>query len=381
MKSFFRILFVLSMFFTLSAQNNFEEFKQQEETSRQQYIAAQLKAQANYYNQQDSLFIQYKENIERLWNEFKESTPKEWVSYNSDFSGRSSVDFEKDKIQVEAVIEQAEGENKTEFDKKAKTIIKEQLKSILAEKDKLTRAPILNNQVVTQDNEIIREDKIEDTVNKIAEHTEISTFKNKHGKVMVKYQINLNLVPDHLKKRIEGYKPTIEKLCRKYDVDLSLALAVIHSESYFNPKAYNRFGNAYGMMQIVPKYAGLTMNNYLFRKNQPPTSLQLFDPEINLEMGIGYLRWLADHKWEKVKNKTNQMYCVICSYNGGPGSVYKAMTGRMTKIGDKWEPMFEKLNTMDSKQLFNKLKQEIPFEETRKYIVTVTDNMKKYYQN
>ncbi|MCF7794331.1 MAG: murein transglycosylase domain-containing protein [Candidatus Cloacimonetes bacterium] len=381
MKKLFFTILMLGLIYLVAAQDSFEDFKQQEEASREQYMQEQAQAEANYYNQQDSLFTQYKEEIERLWNEFKESTPKEWVSYNSDFSGRSSVDFEEDQIQVEAVLEQEETPDQPQQEEKAKEIIKEQVKSILEEKDKITNKPILKDQVTTSNNEVIEEDEIEKAAEEIVEETKVTTFKNKDGKTMVKYQINLSLVPNHLKKRIEGYRPTIEKLCKKYDVDKSLALAIIHSESYFNPKAYNRFGNAYGMMQIVPKYAGLTMNNYIYKRNQPPTSDQLFNPEINLEMGIGYLRWLADNKWDKVANKTNRMYCVISSYNGGPGSIYKAMTGRMTKIGDKWEPMFVDLSTIDSRELFNKLKREIPFEETRKYIVTVTDNMNKFYSD
>jgi len=101
-------------------------------------------------------------------------------------------------------------------------------------------------------------------------------------------------------------------------------VAIIHTESFYNPKAYNRHGNAYGMMQIVPKYAGQTMNYSLLQKKGKPSSKQLYDPKINLEMGIGYIRWLANNKWPKVKNKTNQYWAIICSYNGGPGTIYKS---------------------------------------------------------
>lgn len=379
-----QLIIILTICITINifSQSSFEDFKKSEETSRQAYMQEQALAQANYYNQQDSLFMQYKEEIERLWNEFKESTPEEWVSYNSDFSGRSQVNFEANSIEVEAVVKETENSQQEQNqEEKAKEIIKKQVISILTEKDKITNKPILKDQVITSQKKLITEDKVEEIADKVVENSKKIPFKNKEGKKMIRYQINLSLVPNHLKVRIEGYKPTIERLCKKYDVDKSLALAIIHSESYFNPKAYNRHGNAYGMMQIVPKYAGLTMNNYIFKKNQPPTSQQLFDPDINLEMGIGYLRWLADNKWEKVTNRINQMYCIICSYNGGPGSVYKAMTGRMTKIGDKWEPMFVDLSTMSNKELFNKLKRDIPYAETRKYIVAVTEKMNKFYKN
>ena len=379
-----RVLILVSILVALSclfAQTDFEKYKEQEEAKQQDFMDAESKAQANYYNQQDSLFTQYKERIEELWNEFVESTPSEWVSYNSDFSSRSKVNFEKDKIEVEVVVEKPEKEaDEQSLESKAKDTLKKQVISILKEKDEITNEPILKDQVITSEKKVIKQVEIEEIADQVIEDSEKVIFNSKTGKVMIKYQINLNLLPNHLKVRMGQYKPKIEELCNKYDVDTSLALAIIHSESYFNPKAYNRHGNAYGMMQIVPKYAGLTMNNYIYKKNKKPDSKQLFDPSINLEMGIGYLRWLADNKWSKVTNNTNQMYCVICSYNGGPGSIYKAMTGKMRNIGDKWEPMFVDLSTMDSEKLYKKLRKKIPYEETKNYLKNVTEKMDKFYK-
>jgi membrane-bound lytic murein transglycosylase C len=372
------ILFISIVIF---GQTDFEKYQQQQSSEQQKFIEAESKAQANYYKQQDSLFIQYKEQIEKLWNEFIESTPKEWVSYNSDFSGRSKVNFEKNKIKIEAVVEapQKVTDDKVE-ESKAKDALKKQIVSILNEKDEITNEPILKNQVATTNNKVIKQNEIEKTVEDLVKKSKKITFKNKEGKKMIKYEINLNLIPNNIKIRLEKYKPTIEKFCKKYDIDISLVLAIIHTESFFNPKAYNRHGNAYGMMQIVPKYAGLTMNNYIFKKNKKPNSRQLFNSEINLEMGIGYMRWLADNKWSKVTNKTNRQYCIICSYNGGPGTIYKAMTGKMKNIGDKWEPMFEDLDKMNSQKLYRKLCRDVPYEETRNYIRLVTEKMNKYYK-
>ena len=107
-------------------------------------------------------------------------------------------------------------------------------------------------------------------------------------------------------------------------------------------------------MQIVPKYAGKTMNYVLYNKNSNPSSSDLFNAQKNIEMGIGYIRWLADNKWNKVTNTTNQNYCIICSYNGGPGTIYKAMTGKMKNIKqEKWDKMMSDLNSMKSENLYN----------------------------
>jgi membrane-bound lytic murein transglycosylase C len=362
------------------AQSDFEQFKSQQEQQYQQYEESEKKAQANYYSQQDSMFIQYKEEIEKLWNEFLESTPKSWVSYNSNFNGRSQVDFEKSEVKVESVVDKKEVKSEEE----AKKVIKEQLVSILKEKDKTTNKPILMNQVASpaDDSKPITPPEVEKAAEKIVETAEKKVFTDKQGNQKTKYVIALNLIPKNIQVRVDMYKPLIEQYCEKHDIEPKLAMSIIHTESFYNPKAYNRHGNAYGMMQIVPAYAGKTMNYVLYKNKKKPNSTQLYDPKVNLNMGIGYLRWLADNKWEKIKNRDNQNYCVISSYNGGPGSIYKAMTGKMRRIGQaKWDKMIDDLNTMDTELLYKKLRKDIPWAETRKYIKLVRDRMEKYYKD
>ncbi|MDD3050650.1 MAG: murein transglycosylase domain-containing protein [Candidatus Cloacimonetes bacterium] len=373
---FFLTSFVLSI--SLSAQGNYEDYLKQQDEQFSEYKENEIQAFKKYFAQQDSMFVQFKKQIEKEWNEFMLSTPKEWVTYSPDFKGRSQVDFENGAVIVEAVIEK----NIEGSEKKAQELALKHIKTIVQEPDRITNKPILAEQVeIPKSKEKLTPANIEKAAQNIVENGKSETITGADGKERIKFTITLNMAPDHLKKRIADYKPEIEKLCHKNRIDPALALAIIHTESYFNPKAYNSHGNAYGMMQIVPKYAGLTMNSVLYKSNSQPTAEQLYNPEINMAMGIGYLRWLADNKWDRVTNKTNQYYAIICSYNGGPGTIYKAMTGTMKNIGDKkWNKMFEDLNKMDSNKLFKKLHKDVPWEETRNYIKLVTEKMDKYYK-
>jgi len=377
MKRLSGILIILLLTGLCLAQDSYQDYLNEQNQQQEDYINQQNTAFANYHNQQDSLFIQYKDDIEKLWNEFRESTPKDWVSYNEDFSGRSEVSFESGEIKVDAVVESTSGQDEV----KAQEIIKNQIVSILQEKD-ATEEPILADQVKNPLNsgKAISEKDVNELAEQIAKQAVKKEIIGSDNQIRMKYTISLELMPDHIRKRAEKYKPIIENFCQEYQIDPRLALAIAHTESYFNPKAYNRHGNAYGMMQIVPKYAGINMNNVIFHKNQKPSSEELFNPDINLHMGIAYLRWLADNKWQKVTNPTNQTYCMICSYNGGPGTIYKAMTGKMNKIGqEKWDKMINDLSTMDSKKLYNKLRKDVPFEETRNYIEKVVGKMSNEY--
>ena len=377
MKRLSGILIILLLTGLCLAQDSYQDYLNEQNQQQEDYINQQNTAFANYHNQQDSLFIQYKDDIEKLWNEFRESTPKDWVSYNEDFSGRSEVSFESGEIKVDAVVESTSGQDEV----KAQEIIKNQIVSILQEKD-ATEEPILADQVKNPlgSGKAISEKDVNELAEQIAKQAVKKEITGSDNQIRLKYTISLELMPDHIRKRAEKYKPIIENFCQEYQIDPRLALAIAHTESYFNPKAYNRHGNAYGMMQIVPKYAGINMNNVIFHKNQKPSSEELFNPDINLHMGIAYLRWLADNKWQKVTNPTNQIYCMICSYNGGPGTIYKAMTGKMNKIGqEKWDKMINDLSTMDSKKLYNKLRKDVPFEETRNYIEKVVGKMSNEY--
>ncbi len=373
---FVGLLLILAM--SLFAQDSFEDFAKQDKQGFQNFYEKEAKEMANFHSQQDSLFIQYKKDIENMWKNYKESTPKTWVSYTKGFEGRSEVDFEKGKVQVEAVVDPKEEKSK----EKAKAIVKEQLKSILKEKDDTGNA-ILKDQVeVPGDKEaVIDEKNLDKVAEAVVENAKTEEVKGKDGKMRTVYKINLDLIPNQVKKRASHYLPTVFKMCEKFKVDVPLALAIIETESSFNPKAYNRHGNAYGLMQIVPKYAGVTMNKYIHNKKKPPTSKQLFDADFNAEMGIGYLHWIAEKKWPKVKNKRNLYYAVTCSFNGGWGTIYKAMTGRMNKIGQKrWDKMMKDLNEMDSEKLYKKLRKDVPWEETRHYLKKVRTRMDSYYK-
>jgi membrane-bound lytic murein transglycosylase C len=374
MKSVIFFITVLSLSFNLFSQNDIKKIVANKNSEFQQYKHSQNRDKNSYYFEQDNGFIKYKTKIEKLWNEFKESTPTEWVTYNKDFSGRSKVDFKTGMIQISAIVV-----SNTE---EAKQSLTKQLSAILSEKTK-DNITILKGQIsnpVNPSKELSKKNLSKIKI-KLLKKIHKTKLKGKDGKIRIKYTINLKMVKNHLQKRIKMFKLQIEKNCEKFKINPDLALAIIHTESYFNPKAYNRKGNAYGLMQIVPKYAGKIMNKRLNHINSEPLPSYLFNPNNNLKMGIGYLRWLANNKWSDIHNKTNLEYCLIASYNGGPGSIYQAMTGKRRKISQKkWDKMIKNLNQMDSKKLFKHLRRKIPFKETREYLNTVVRRENQIYK-
>lgn len=359
------LLLVTNMLFAqgnVAQISDFEKYKQDQLKKEEDFY----KFAHNFQAYQDEQFIKYEKYIEDMWGDFKESSPKTWVGYTEDFSGRTSVDFDSSKVVIEVVVE----ENSS--DEEIKQKLEALTKKILEEKDE-TGTTILEGQVASpgNPNQAVKSSDAKDVVAK-AKITE----KKVNGKKV--YSINLDLVSDSDKKRIAKYQDLITKFCKEANIEPALAIAIIRTESCFNPRAYNRTGNAYGMMQIVPKYAGRTMNRILYKKDKEPGGKILFDPEKNLRMGINFLGYLQSTSWKKISNKINQRYCVICSYNGGSGAIYIALAGKTSKIPqEKWDNMMALLNSDNNKKVYDLLHAK-SWEETRHYIKVVEEKYAQY---
>ena len=91
-------------------------------------------------------------------------------------------------------------------------------------------------------------------------------------------------------------------LCNEYNVDYELVKAVIQTESSWNHKAVSK-SDARGLMQVKPQTA--------FAEFKTP-SADLFDPYVNVTLGIMYLSRLSNH----YKMKTQEE--LMTAYSHGP---------------------------------------------------------------
>ena len=92
----------------------------------------------------------------------------------------------------------------------------------------------------------------------------------------------------------------INALCDEYGVDYEMVKAVIQTESSWNHKAISSSG-AIGLMQVLPETA---MSEFNTRKND------LFDPYINVTVGVKYLSHLNNH--------FDDMDATLTAYSHGP---------------------------------------------------------------
>lgn len=89
----------------------------------------------------------------------------------------------------------------------------------------------------------------------------------------------------------------------RYGLNPELVAAIVRTESAFDPQAISAQG-ARGLMQLMPA----TAERFGLRGDE------ILEPASNVEAGVRYLRWLADHF-------DNNAPLMLAAYNAGEGTV------------------------------------------------------------
>lgn len=183
--------------------------------------------------------------------------------------------------------------------------------------------------------------------------------------------VKLAMVRNFEAKGAERYRASVEKYAATYHVSPSLVLAVMRTESNFNPFAVSG-APAYGLMQLVPTSGGRAAYKQVTGVDQTPTPEYLFDPEHNMELGSAYLSVLSNIEFKAVANPDSRDYCVISAYNTGPRNVTRTFANERIAA-------FAAINGMDPPTLFERLHSGLPMDETRQYLVKVTGYRKQFF--
>ncbi len=301
--------------------------------------------------------------VEAIWGDQVMPSNKVWVDYDQDFEARSRVDFDKGEITIDVLVD-LEEDNVVET---GKNKLAQKFQDMLEEKDPATNDSILEGQLETAEGGKVRPDVaqqyIEQEVSPKAT-VEPKPIEGKDGKKRYKVSVSVGMVPDHLRVRAERYMPDIIKGAEKHQVSPALILAIIHTESSFNPKAHSKAG-AYGLMQLIPRYGARDAYRFLHKRDRVIKGTELFDPTFNIELGSAYLHICFTRYLASVEDPVNREYMVICGYNWGPPMVKKA-------IAEK-----HNVNKMKNEELYEALMARIP-NETKGYLKNVTKRKELY---
>ncbi len=302
-----------------------------------------------------------------------------YVKYTENYKNRVVVDYDAGTILIEHLDE----------DKVADKLRNAAVVALLTPDDPgavdlfsdkeivLTGKPYLQELVVDQNNTVLmtRED-----AERYADYLVTSQLQRRSidvdgvGKTVM--YVQMRMVNAHLDKRAVQYATTVREHSDNTKVSRSLIFAVIKTESSFNPYAVSG-APAYGMMQLVPSSGGREAYRKAKGQDVMPSKEYLFDAGNNIELGATYLGVLLnDSPLREIRNPVSREYCAIAAYNTGPSNVFRAfsqMSGR-----SRQDDALDKINSMRPDQVFDALRSNLPYEETRGYVVKVVEAKKRY---
>lgn len=336
------LVFILS----LNAQS-FEEFKKAESQQFNNYIQ-HYDNLLDYLDRESLAFKEIQNEIYLIWGDKKVSNSKTWVAYSKNKHQRIFLNYEDENSLIQ--IKSQKNKNETILDIK-KFIL--HIESSINETDE-NSVDIVSNSIEVTENEI-----------------EKNITRKKVNNDFV-YEIKLPFKKGAFNKRVQRVLPFVQKYSKEYDLDPRRVLAQIHAESAFNPRAVSS-ANAYGLMQLVPRFGGKEAKSYLLKSEIKPSIKELFNSEYNIKLGCTYIHILNTKYFNKIENKQSLEYLTISAYNTGPENVFRSFNKNSAKEKIKLE-----LNQSSSNIIYNHLLKNLPYLETRKYLKSVLNKKKLY---
>ncbi len=170
----------------------------------------------------------------------------------------------------------------------------------------------------------------------------------------------------------ERYRTPIRREARGRDLAPSLILAIMQSESAFNPRAASP-APAYALMQLVPRSGGADAYRFVNGEPRLLDPEMLFVPDTNIKLGTAYLQLVFTRYLRAIENPVSRLYCTIAAYNTGAGNVARAFTGS-TSVG----AAAALINGLEPDAVFAHLRTRLPFEETRTYLARVVERQDQW---
>lgn len=339
--------------------------------------------------------LAYRKKIRDRWPNARESLRKTGFTYYApDFKSSVSVLFSRNEIEI--IVPRGEKKNRTLDPQHGREKVRDHLRQLLG-MNKKAMLEILAAELLLDPNSIQSNEQKEQLIfaelfpNNSPSQEEIHRVAHRilqTARVHVKDQSadpDLFVSADRIRfvmnmpdARVEGaakkYFSLVQKMSDDYDVPSSLVLAIMHTESFFNPLAKSSIP-AFGLMQIVPHTAGADAAQLIFPQQAPELSPAfLFDEQNNLQFGAAYLHILYYRYLSGITNERSRAYTAIAAYNTGPSNIARAFVSvpRMSQA-------IPVINAMSEREVLERMRHYAPSAETRSYITKVIAR-EQFYQ-
>ncbi|MFN3068341.1 transglycosylase SLT domain-containing protein [Serratia sp. J2] len=160
-----------------------------------------------------------------------------------------------------------------------------------------------------------------------------------------------------------AYNDYIRQAASNYGVDETLIKAIIQVESGFNPNVVST-SNAVGLMQLKASTAG--RDAYRMKgKNGQPSSRELKDPAVNIDLGTAYINILQSQQLAGITNPQTLRYATIVSYVNGAGAMLRTFSS------DK-RVAVNRINQMSPDEFYQHIQKKHPAPQAPRYLWKVT---------
>ncbi|WP_153069725.1 transglycosylase SLT domain-containing protein [Psychromonas sp. psych-6C06] len=392
-----------------------DEFEQYLQTEQSDYQVWQ-----NQYLKEFDLFQQ---QVISKWGKVEPINAEYDVQFSEDKNVKSIVDYENEEVKVELVIDQklsqleAEIAVKKQFEKlladkesniaaifsdtpvsntgeisltkvafsatnkqQSKQVIIKQTQSQAQEIDKKTDRALLTDSTLTEKEASLLATEEKSALLKSSQARLLNSDKgyqvaeqnaDKNTRIIT-YKVKL---PNNsLQKRASKYASFAEQESKKNNIPAPLIMAIMHSESAFNPRAKSAVP-AYGLMQIVPRTAGHDVNKLVRNIDRPMQVKDLYVPAINVETGSAYLNILDKRYLKAINNEQSRLYCTIAAYNTGAGNVARVFNKDGTRNINKAAKV---INQLTPDEVYQQLLAKLPYDETKHYLERVYTRIALY---
>lgn len=342
----------------------FEKFKQASRSEFQAFQQQNEREFAQFVKQWKDAELSFKNEISQHWPDAKLPDQQHWIEYSDDRLQRLIIDYENNQIELELLNHQLSDQQGIELMRQR---IEQLSKKTVYEAAK--NDPIHINAGVSFEQHSFNAMQTLLSRNEAAESKKAQPQIQRVGK---KTSITIKLPAGATHKRAQEFVEPAARHASEYGLPTELVLAVIHTESSFNPMARSHIP-AFGLMQIVPQSAGKDITEYLTGRAYLLTPQQLYNSENNIKAGSVYLHLLNSRYFKKVTNDHNRLLMSIAAYNTGPGNVSRALTGTTSL-----DAAARKANSMTPEQVYQRLLQHLPYAETKNYLKKVTERQHSY---
>lgn len=310
--------------------------------------------------------------VQKEWGKSDALTPtnKRYVKYTQNYKSRAIINFETGLIQVETLSNKDIQLNlKNAIITTLLTPDDPRAVDLYTDKQiKLTGEPYLYGLVKDHKNRTVQSPEQAELY---ADHLVRQRMKTSTTTLTkTKHFVSFNMISNFSNIQAKRIKPLVDKFAQQYKVSRSLVYAVIKTESAFNPYAVSS-SPAYGLMQIVPTTAGRDTFRKIKGYDHIPSKEYLFIPENNIELGTAYLNIIERQYLGNIQHPVTREYCTISAYNGGAGNVLRIFSQNKTKAVNI-------INSLPPSRIYQKLRNEHPRNETRRYLNKVLNARKEF---